>query len=349
MKKVKSKGGYCMVETLVRNLVKNNDLITKKDWCYSCRTYTEKYIFYDFEATQNTGTHNVSLSIAQEINGREYLHSSIEVFCKGLINDKFKGYTFIAHNSKGYDCHFILKWLTDQGIKPYYIYNGAEIMFMEVPKLSIRFIDSLNFLQMPLKSFSETFGRNELKKGYFPHYFNKKCNKNYVGPMPSKKYYGYTQMEPNERSNFLKWYEERVSENYVFDFKKEIIEYCRSDIDILRRGIIKLREDFIQLENIDPLRYITIASVCMTIYQSNYMPKKTIAIAPEYAKTDNFSKTSIMWLKYVSNGVNIKHALNGGEKKLIIDDKTYKVDRFCKETNTVFKFYGCFCHGCPKC
>ena len=51
------------------------------------------------------------------------------------------------------------------------------------------------------------------------------------------------------------------------------------------------------------------------------MPKKTIAIVPEYAKTDNFSKTSIMWLNYVSNGVNIKYALNGCEKKLTIDDK----------------------------
>ena len=79
------------------------------------------------------------------------------------------------------------------------------------------------------------------------------------------------------------------------------------------------------------------------------MPKKTIAIIPEYAKTDNFSKTSIMWLNYVSNGVNIKHALNGGEKKLTIDDKTHKVNEFCEESNTVHEFYGCFWHGCPKC
>ena len=115
-----------------------------------------------------------------------------------------------------------------------------------------------------------------------------------------------------------------MRENYVFDFKKEILEYCRSNVDILRRGIMKLREDFIELENIDPLRYITIASVCMTIYRSNYMPNKTIAIIPEYAKTDNFRKMSIMWLNYVSTtkGLNIQHALNGGEKKLTIDDKT---------------------------
>ena len=289
---MKAKGGYCMTGN--KEPCKNNDSIKKNDWCYSCGTYTEKYIFYDFKTTQSTGTCNVNLSIAQDINGKEYLHNSIDDFCKCFLNDKFKGYTFIAHNRKGYDSHFILKWLIDQGIKPNCIYNGAKIMFTEISKLSIRFIDSLNFLQMPLKSFPKTLDMNELKKGYFCHYFNKKCNWNYVGPTPSKKYNGYNQMKPEERSKFLKWYEECVSENYVFDFKKEILEYCRSDVDILRRGIMKLREDFIQLENIDPLRYITIASVCMMIYRSNYMPKKTIPIVPEYAKTDNFSKTSIL-------------------------------------------------------
>ena len=192
---------------------------------------------------------------------------------------------------------------------------------------------------------------SELKKGYFPHFFNKECNKEYVGRIPCKNDFGFNQMKPDERTKFLKWYEERVNENYVFDFKKEILEYCRSDVDILRRGIMKLREDFIKIENIDCLQYITIASVCMTIYRSNYMPKDSIAIVPECAKTDNYSKMSIMWLNYISKNKNftIQHALNGGEKKLKIDDKTYKVDGFCKETNTVYEFYGCFWHGCQNC
>ena len=133
-----------------------------------------------------------------------------------------------------------------------------------------------------------------------------------------------------------------MSENYVFDFKNKILKYCQSDVDILRRGIMKLREDFIQLENIDPLRYIMIASVCMTIYRSNYMPKKTIAIVPEYAKTDNFSKMSKIWLNYMSNGVNIQHALNGGEKKLTIDGKlTRSTDSAKKQipyTNSMVAF-----------
>ena len=196
--------------------MKTKDSIKKKDWCYSCRTFTEKYIFYDFKATQNTGTHTVNLSIAQDFNGRE----SIEEFCTCLFDDKFKGYILIAHNSKGYDSHFFLKWLIDQGIKPYCIYSEAKIMFMEIPKLAIRFIDSLNFLQMPLKSFPKTFGMNELKKGYFPHYFNKPCHRTYVSPIPSGNNYGCNQTKPDKQTKFLKWYDELVSENYVFDFKK---------------------------------------------------------------------------------------------------------------------------------
>ena len=53
-------------------------------------------------------------------------------------------------------------------------------------------------------------------------------------------------------------------------------------------------------------------------------------------------------VELVSNGVNIQHALNGDEKKLTIDNKTYKVSGFCEENNTTYEFYGCFWHGCPK-
>ena len=348
VKKIRVKGGYCTDD---KNYPCRINKSKKEEWCYACKTYTEKYLFYDFECTQNTGIHEVNLAIVHDFHGNEYVYNSINEFCKNIINEKFKGYTCVAHNSKGYDAHFILKWLVGQGIKPYCIFKGAKIMFMEIPKLKIRFIDSLNFLQMPLKAFPKTFGLDELKKGYFPHYFNKECNKNYIGDIPSKKHYGYNQMKPGERDNFLKWYEECVNNNYVFDFKKEITEYCRSDVDILKRSMIKFREDFIKLENIDPLKYIIIASVCMSIYRANYMPNESIAVVPEFEKTDNFSKMSIIWLDYMTstNKVYIQHALNGGEKRLTINNNTYKVDGFCEQNNTVYEYHGCFYHGCPTC
>ena len=69
LKKVKAKDGYCMAGH--KEPCKNNDSVKKKDWCRSCGTYTDKYLFYDFEATQNTGTHTINLSIAQDFEGNE--------------------------------------------------------------------------------------------------------------------------------------------------------------------------------------------------------------------------------------------------------------------------------------
>ena len=70
----------------------------------------------------------------------------------------------------------------------------------------------------------------------------------------------------------------------MFDFKKELEEYSSSDVDILRKSMIKFREDFIELENIDPLQYITNASVGMAIYRSNYMPGETIGVVNSRVK-----------------------------------------------------------------
>ena len=132
-------------------------------------------------------------------------------------------------------------------------------MYMHVKKYNIRFVDSLNFVPNRLENFPKTVGLTELKKGYFPHFFNVPENQDYVGPIPDIKYYGPDQMMADKRKKFLQWHQDRINENYVFNFKKELEDYCRSDVDILRRSMLKFREDFITIANIDPLQYITIA------------------------------------------------------------------------------------------
>ena len=55
----------------------------------------------------------------------------------------------------------------------------------------------------------------------------------------------------------------------------------------------------------------------------------------------------MQWLHWRSNvdNVYIQHAMNGGEHFI---SSVGKVDGFCKDTNTVYEFQGCFWHGCPK-
>ena len=223
-------------------------------------------------------------------------------------------------------------------------------MYMQVESHKIRFIDNVNFVQSKLADFPKTFGLTEMKKGYFPHFFNVPENQDYVGPVPDAKHYGPDQMSTDGRAKFLKWHQERVSEGYVFEFRKELEAYCRSDVDILRRSMLRFREDFIAIANIDPLQYITIASVCMNVYRSKFMPERTIGVIKDSVRTETHSKISINWLKWVydTNGgkVRIQHALNGGEHVI---PGVGKVDGFCEATNTAYEFQGCFWHGCKRC
>ena len=55
-------------------------------------------------------------------------------------------------------------------------------------------------------------------------------------------------------------------------------------------------------------------------------------IPPGGYKTDQYSKSSIQWLEWVSHrqGVRIQHALNGGEKSLA--GSRYKSDGYCQES-----------------
>ena len=111
----------------------------------------------------------------------------------------------IAHNAKGYDGQFILRYLHSQGyITPKVIPKGTELMMIEAGDIKI--IDSLCFIPMALSKFPKKFGVTELKKGYFPHLFNCHENWHYIGPIPDVKFYQPDLMMPDDRELFLKWY-----------------------------------------------------------------------------------------------------------------------------------------------
>ena len=62
---------------------------------------------------------------------------------------------------------------------------------------------------MRLKELPKTFGLSELKKGFFPHWFNKPCHQSYIGNIPSRKRYSPETMSSNERGAFLKWHQKK--------------------------------------------------------------------------------------------------------------------------------------------
>jgi hypothetical protein len=332
-------------ETKVGSFTKEKVVIELplSDYNKKC-SFTERYIFFDFEAQQNTGIHIGNFIAAHTFKGERFSFDSTDSFCSWLISEEHRNYTCISHYGKCYDNVFVLNYLVKSGIKPYTIYNGTKLLLIEIPALKMKFIDSHNFVSAPLASFPKTFGLTELKKGYFPHLFNTKENEKYVGSIPDAEYYSPDSMKEDAREAFLKWHSERVAENYVFDFDKELKEYCHSDVDILRRSCLELRKEFLEIANIDPFQYVTLPAVCMAIFRSKYLKPETIGVFETEFRIDKYSAESIRWLMSFENN-NIVHALNGGEVTIA----GAKVDGYDSTKRVVYAYHGCWWHGCPTC
>ncbi len=243
---------------------------------------SDKLLFFDFECSQETGVHQVTHVVAQGMSGEEYVFAPDDMgdftsvchdFCTWLMGAEFKDFTVIAHNGQGYDFHFILRWALRRGITPKnVIMTGQKIKQMKIGR--VRFIDSLSFLTMPLSSFPKTFGLEEAAKGYFPHLFNTRANQNYVGGLPDPEMYMADSMVTKARVKFLEWWGEHRDDQ--FDFRSEILRYCSSDVDILRRGCIQFRDLFLETTGVDPFSKVTIAAACLQVFKSSFMTPNSI-------------------------------------------------------------------------
>ena len=336
-----------------------------------------KYVFYDFECTQNTidtetkrPVHEVNYCIAMSICDKcpddgscdDCLpvhtfsglggQNALENFCKWAFDHPAnEGAVFIAHNSSNYDAHFILSYLITNGEYPEILANGGKLLEMKIKTRNAKLIDSCCFIAMPLSRFSDTFNIPHTK-GTFPHMFNVSDNYNYVGPLPALRYYDPNGMKEPLRTQLIEWH--KAHENDVFDFAKEIHEYCKADVQLLKSGCIKFRNAFITDTGIDPFQSCTIAGACMNVLRTSHLKPNSIGRVPVsgYRSLRNYSNKSMEWITYCEKitGVSYRHAWSVGGEMYLKKAKAW-ADAYYKSPRHeyVMAFMGCHFHGCQTC
>ncbi len=213
---------------------------------------SRRYIYFDIEAypdmTQD-GSHVCNLLVAQDnLTGDQYVFDGtnpIEEFCLWALTPANKGSCFVAHNMKRYDGYFVVKWVLENcDLRLNLIANGGQIFLIEARDLRIRFIDSMNFLSTSLAKLPAMFGLDTsgVRKGFFPHSFNRPKNVHYRGPMPAVEHYEPEMMNESRRDEFFAWHKERVDSNYEFNFRAELLAYCSDDVSVLRKCCEMFRE-----------------------------------------------------------------------------------------------------------
>ncbi|XP_052133059.1 uncharacterized protein LOC113215208, partial [Frankliniella occidentalis] len=263
--------------------------------------------------------------------------------------------TLFAHNFKSYDGFFLTQELLAKNITPEVKLAGAKILSLKTK--GMHFKCSLSFLPQRLSSLPKAFGLKELKKGHFCHMANNEDWYEYSGPMPPKDLYCCSTLSDKDLVEFNKWYDEQVASDYLFNFKDEIIAYCRSDVQILREAMQTFKELFMESAGFDPLfNCITLSAACMANFRRNHLGNSEIGIVPRggYRGRDKASFEALKWLSYEEHvlGKKITHAENSREV-VILNNKVDGYVEITKEDGSIekriYQFAGCYWHLCRKC
>jgi hypothetical protein len=220
----------CQIKTkVIGNLRKDRKLFLGSKYTKEAQSKKKlgffRFIIWDIESTQEPDeyglkTHKPNLIVAFEIIIKHGVihavepyvdtlkpiifegYDCVENYCQWVLSEEsnvkqrtdcrgFKSTTCIAHNSRGYDSRFILKYLDSKSLMPQTIRAnaGSSIQSISIKNGKIMWIDSLNFFNQPLSKLPQTYGILNSVKGYFPHGFNTLANQSYIGPIPDIKYY----------------------------------------------------------------------------------------------------------------------------------------------------------------
>ncbi|XP_052128309.1 uncharacterized protein LOC127750506, partial [Frankliniella occidentalis] len=169
----------------------------------------------------------------------------------------------------------------------------------------------------------DNFGFEELKKGHFPFLAGPDFY-NYEGPLLDRELYCASGMKSKAAAEFNRWYDEQVSNNYLFNYKK------------------------------DPAATVSVTSACMAAFRRNFLKKDTIGIAPSsgYHGMGKQSEIALKWLDFESHKIGkvIKTIYTDREVSVMgrrVDGYVEVPKRNGSVEKRIYQFHGCYWHQCP--
>lgn len=329
-----------------------------------------RMVFFDIESRLVNGFHQSYLVVCQIADGSDarvfYGDDSMKMFCEYFFTPAFRDYRAISFNGRNFDVYLIMRFLRSTFHRIEIVCAQGKILNLKVPDLNIELIDLVSFIPASLAQLPKLLGLKTdfLKKGFFPYAAMNNENyhiyNNYVGQLLPMELFEPQMMSNERRSEFYKFYNHKSQLNEQYNLKQEAIDYCISDVRILRLAALKFRFYFLTLSNFAfcPLeKCLTLSQASMMLYRHSHMPRETIGILPHGGLETHMrhSKESLVWLEYVMHreGIFIQHARNMTESGMGREKRVdqYHLDGFREDENGMkhaYSYLGHFHHGCPQ-
>lgn len=237
-----------------------------------------------------------------------------DVMAKTVTEDLKERQVFVfAHNMCGFDSSFILQLLYDKGYKVEKVLSmGAKFLSFQCGNMIFR--DSLNFFNMPLERLPATFNLTEAHKGFFPYSYICEDKLDYIGVYPKAEEYHPERMTEKRRKEFFSWHKDKVESGAIFDCRKELSAYLKSDVKVLTQSMEKFGSEMMELTGINPtIECVTIASTAFKVFQKKFLEPYTIALEPLGGWRHNQQNQSIealQWLEFenakIGGGIQVR-------------------------------------------
>lgn len=150
-------------------------------------------------------------------------------FLNKLILIVYKTIDIYSHNIN-FDGMIILNCLMKNNIQFTWFVRELNIYWIEFIYVNIKIRIRCSLKIIPLSA-KQIGNMSNIQKTYFPYKFGNIKNLEYIGKIPSAKYFE----SPDEYNEFIKIHK-------YFDFKLHSIEYCKKDIQIIKNVLEKIHD-----------------------------------------------------------------------------------------------------------
>jgi hypothetical protein len=219
--------------------------------------------------------------------------NSLNRFISFMLNHNYGKNICIAHNGSGYDTRLICEELSTLKMKVVTSATSTGSKFIELRANHTIFRDSLLHLPGSLAGLAKSFDLT-LRKGVFPHLFNKPENYGYEGNLPDKKFFDLTFSAKTQRDidDFNTWYDERSQRPW--NFMEELTQYCKDDVNILSQIVRSHDEICVNKFGFSPWFSSTSPSYCHKVIKSQLSDDELLRIPDEGEERSN-RVTELAW------------------------------------------------------
>ena len=180
-------------------------------------------------------------------------------------------------------------------------------------------------------------------------------------PSPPAHFFGTKFMTKKKfkefEESYLEWGRKYLNDEIGdWDFQKEILDYCRDDVNVLRLSWLALWKAMYEITGDLHIGIgnCTTANFTNAVWRTTISPNK-IGLIPKtnYVKNQTQSKIGLEWLKYQDLFYyvgELEYSGKGkGERRVKVGNEMMRVDGYHEESNDVLEFLGCLFHGCNRC